>query len=111
MGKSAIQRIKELDAERTKLLEQAKEEALLKANEAVAELNALGFNYQLTIAKRRKSGTEKELEIKDGSCAICGFSTSPSHDTVPPMAKEKSSVYGGETRTKGSKYPRQSRWL
>jgi ribosomal protein L37E len=80
MGKSAIQRIKELDAERSKLLEQAKEEALRKANEAVAELNALGFNYQLTIAKRRKSGAEKELEIKGGSCAICGFATSPPHD-------------------------------
>jgi ribosomal protein L37E len=81
MRKSAIQRIKELDAERTKLLEQAKEEALRKANEALAELNALGFHYQLTIAKRQKSGAEKELEIKDGSpCAICGFGTSPPHD-------------------------------
>jgi hypothetical protein len=42
--KSAIQRIKELDAERANILAQAKEEALGKANQAIEELNALGFN-------------------------------------------------------------------
>jgi hypothetical protein len=46
--KSAIQRIKELDAERASIFEQAKEEALEKAKAAVAELNALGLNYTLT---------------------------------------------------------------
>jgi hypothetical protein len=45
--KSAIQRIKELDAERASIFEQAKEEALEKAKAAVAELNALGLNYTL----------------------------------------------------------------
>jgi hypothetical protein len=43
--KSAIQRIKELDAERVSIFDQAKGEALAKANAAVAELNALGLNY------------------------------------------------------------------
>jgi len=45
--KSAIQRIKELDEERARLFEQAKEEALRRATEAVEDLNALGLNYRL----------------------------------------------------------------
>jgi hypothetical protein len=45
--KSAVQRIKELDQERATLFEQAKEEALRRANEAVEDLNALGLNYRL----------------------------------------------------------------
>ena len=43
---SPIQRIRELDKERAALFEQAKEEALRRANQAVEDLNALG----LTIA-------------------------------------------------------------
>ena len=45
--KTAIQRIKELDEERATLFEQAKEEALRRANQAVEDLNALGLNYRL----------------------------------------------------------------
>jgi hypothetical protein len=40
--KTAIQRIKELDQERATLFEQAKEEALRRANQAVEDLNTLG---------------------------------------------------------------------
>ena len=45
--KSAIQRFKELDQERAALFEQAKEEALRRATQAVEDLNALGLNYRL----------------------------------------------------------------
>jgi hypothetical protein len=44
---TAIQRIKELDHERATLFEQAKEEALRRANQAVEDLNALGLKYRL----------------------------------------------------------------
>jgi hypothetical protein len=47
--KTAIQRIKELDQERATLFEQAKEEALRRANHAVEDLNALGLNYRLVM--------------------------------------------------------------
>jgi hypothetical protein len=60
--KSAIQRIKELDQERATLFEQAKEEALLRANQAVEDLNALGLNYRLmtgTVAGEHKSAGKK----------------------------------------------------
>ena len=56
--KSAIQRIKELDDERAKIFDQAKEEALQKATQAVADLNALGLNYHLTMGKAK--GEEKQ---------------------------------------------------
>jgi hypothetical protein len=42
--KTAIQRIKELDHERATLFEQAKEEALRRASQAVEDLNALGLS-------------------------------------------------------------------
>ena len=41
--KSAIERIRELDAERASLFEQAKEEALKKATDAITDLIALGL--------------------------------------------------------------------
>ena len=59
---SAIQRIKELDKERAALFEQAKEEALRRATQAVEDLNALGLNYRLvgTPADENKTAGKKE---------------------------------------------------
>ena len=45
--KTAIERIQELDRERTTLFEQAKKEALRRATQAVEDLNALGLKYRL----------------------------------------------------------------
>jgi len=44
---TAIQRIPELDRERAELFEQAREEALRRATQAVEDLNALGLKYRL----------------------------------------------------------------
>jgi hypothetical protein len=63
--KSAIQRIQELDRERDTLFEQAKEEALRSANQAVEDLNALGLNYRLVTgmaADQNKSVGKKPQE-------------------------------------------------
>jgi hypothetical protein len=63
--KSPIQRIKELDQERAALFEQAKEEALRRANQAVEDLNALGLNYRLvagTAASGNKGAGKKPKE-------------------------------------------------
>jgi hypothetical protein len=63
--KSPIQRIKELDQERATLFEQAKEEALRRATQAVEDLNALGLNYRLvtgTAASGNKSAGKKPKE-------------------------------------------------
>jgi DNA-binding protein H-NS len=54
---TAIERIKRLRAEADKLLKDAKSEALTRAQEAVAELNSLGFRYALSdgISSRGKA--------------------------------------------------------
>jgi hypothetical protein len=57
---SPIERIKELDKERATLFEQAKEEALRRANQAVEDLNALGLNYRLiSPGEGNKTGAKK----------------------------------------------------
>ena len=44
---TTIEKIKKLDDERAKLLESAKADALARAEEAINELTALGFDYEL----------------------------------------------------------------
>jgi hypothetical protein len=52
--KSAIQRIKDLDAERASIFDHAKAEALEKAKAAVAELNGLGLNTRCPMPAESK---------------------------------------------------------
>jgi hypothetical protein len=103
--KSAIQRIKELDAERASIFDQAKEEALEKAKAAVAELNALGLNYTLTNGSGRqaKTGSAKEKRpIKAAACPICDFQTSPPHDgRTHRNQKKKGPFSAAELKEKG----------
>lgn len=78
---TAIQQLHQLDKQRQKLLETAKEEALANAEEAVRALNALGFSYRLTASTPRKTAQMKQRrQVKDVPCPICGFKTSPPHD-------------------------------
>jgi hypothetical protein len=75
--KSAIQRIKELDQERATLFDQAKEEALRRANQAVEDLNALGIHYRLVMGtatpenkntgKKPQESAEKKRSIRPPS--------------------------------------------
>jgi hypothetical protein len=44
---TVLEKLKELDAQRDQLLLDAKKDALARAEEAVSELNALGFHYYL----------------------------------------------------------------
>src|ERR1700720_3370266 len=84
---TALQQIKKLDEERAKLLESAKADALARAEEAVNELTALGFDYELVAPAReraRKTRTARKASRPDhhpkGTCPICGWATNPPHD-------------------------------
>jgi hypothetical protein len=103
--KSAIQRIKDLDAERATIFDQAKEEALEKAKVAVAELNALGLNYVLSngAGKSAKTGPAKgQRTIKAEACPICEFQTSPPHDgRTHRSQKRKAAFSAAELKEKG----------
>jgi hypothetical protein len=69
-------RIKELEAEKTKLMEEATATALANAQEAIAQLNQLGFNYRLTQdgkatrAPRQASTGTRRSGIRDQVLAI-----------------------------------------
>ena len=59
---SALQRIKELESEKTALLERARQEALSAAQEAVEQLNELGFEYHL-VEGRAKTATTRARTV------------------------------------------------
>lgn len=87
MTDNPLERIKQLEQERTLLIASAKKEALARANSAIADLTALGFAYQLVeerTGRRRKSAAPViragTRPAKKGPCPICKFETDPSHD-------------------------------
>jgi hypothetical protein len=86
---SVLEKLKALDKERAALLEGAKAEALEKAENAVADLNDLGFRYRLIdeteeswarITGVSKAAGEIKRQQRDIPCPICGFKTIPLHD-------------------------------
>lgn len=85
---TTLQQIKKLDEERAKLLESAKADALTRAKEAVNELTALGFAYELVEptpeTAPRKTRTARKAAAPDhrpkGTCPICEYATKPPHD-------------------------------
>jgi hypothetical protein len=84
MPRGPSQQIKKLDEERTKLLESAKADALARADEAINELTALGFDYELAEPVRetaRKTRTVRKGLVPDhhpkGTCPICEYATKP----------------------------------
>jgi hypothetical protein len=84
---TVLEKLKALDAQRAQLLEGAKKEALDNAERAVAELNELGFHYNLsegatsTARAPRKAATQApKRQARDLPCPICHFRTSPHHD-------------------------------
>src|SRR5262245_44776581 len=95
MIRSAVNKIRQLDAQRAKLIAAAKSEALKKVAKALQELNDLGFNYKLVTDgdrqlafKKAKKGRGKGRVTK-GACKICGFSTIPPHDARTHRGQSK----------------------
>lgn len=81
---SVLEQLKKLDEQRAKLLDGAKAEALKKAEEAVAELNEIGFSYRLVEGGEapKKRGTRAGAGTVDPTkpCSVCNFVTVPNHD-------------------------------
>jgi hypothetical protein len=86
---SVLDKLKALDEERAKLLDEAKAEALEMAHKAVAALKELGFPYRLVegperapraaaAASRAEEGPSRQR--RDIPCPICEFKTEPLHD-------------------------------
>jgi hypothetical protein len=87
---TVLDKLKALDEERAKLLEDAKKEALEKAHKAIADLNELGFDYRLVEGpgrsrarkppRQRSEGEAPRRQARDVPCPICEFKTEPHHD-------------------------------
>jgi hypothetical protein len=86
---SVLEKLKALDAQRAQLLDDAKKEALDNAERAVAELNELGFHYNITEgaastsparAPRKAASQAPKRQARDVPCPICHFKTTPHHD-------------------------------
>jgi hypothetical protein len=91
---SAIQRIKELDEERARIFDQAKQEALEMAGQAAAQLNALGLNYRLVNGAEGKAKQPKaSRSIAAAVCPICEFQTDPPHDGRTHRSQKKKSAF------------------
>ena len=63
---SILDQIKELEEQKNRLLEKARKEAVEKAEVAIAELNALGFNFRLvggpsTSGRKRRTGVRQQV--------------------------------------------------
>src|ERR1700730_13666694 len=93
---TALQQINKLDEERTKLLESAKADALARAEEAINELTALGFAYEIVEPPRataRKMRTARKASGPDhhpkGTCPICEYATKPPHDKRSHKSQQK----------------------
>jgi hypothetical protein len=101
--KSAFQRIKELDDERAKIFDQARQEALEKAEAAVAQLNGLGLTYRLVNgAEKRAKGASPTRRMKAVACPICEFQTDPPHDgRTHRNQKKKAPFSAAELKEKG----------
>ena len=87
---SVLDKLKALDEERAKLLDDAKKEALEAAHKAIADLKDLGFDYRLVEGpgtprargprKERSEGEASKRQARDVPCPICEFKTNPHHD-------------------------------
>ena len=84
---SVIDQIRKLDEQKAKLLQDAKKEALGRAEAAIADLNSLGFNYRLVEGSTSSRGSPAEGSRKgtrqvnaERPCPICNFRTEPPHD-------------------------------
>jgi len=92
---STLEKIKDLDEQRGKILAEAKKEALEMANAAIKALNDLGFNYQLALKGQGRPVASRKgtRTIKDAACGYCGFKTKPPHDKrahrTQPRGKKK----------------------
>ena len=81
---TVLEQLKKLDEQRAALLDNAKKEALTKAETAIADLNSLGFTYRLvegdTAPKKRGARAGAGTVDPTKPCSVCNFLTTPNHD-------------------------------
>ena len=103
MTKTAVEQIRELEKQKSKLLSAAKLDAIQKV--AVKELNELGFNYRLVAdgahMPRAKTARERgrKRRVNNVACKICNFQTVPPHDARTHRGQSKKSPFTSKELT------------
>jgi hypothetical protein len=104
MARSAVAKIRELDAQRAKLIAAAKSDAINKVDKALKELNSLGFDYRIVadgsgrsirVGRKRKAGRGKG-RVKNAACKICNFVTVPPHDARTHRSQAKKAPFSSQ---------------
>lgn len=77
----AIDKLKQLDAERQALIESVKEEHLQVIDAAIKALAEIGLYYEVIVVSDVAPKTAKQVRTKKGGpCKECKFETLPPHD-------------------------------
>lgn len=77
---SAIEQIRQLEAQRDQLRNAAHEEEVANINEAISRLKELGFEYSLVLKEAEKRNSRSSRKPAAKPCPICNFETDPPHD-------------------------------
>src|ERR1035438_964861 len=88
---TALERLKKLDEERAALMEQATKEAKDRAEAAISDLNALGYNFHLAEGESTgKPAKKRQQRQKDPNtpCSLCKYVTEPPHDARAHRSQE-----------------------
>lgn len=83
MSDAVLNKIRELDAEKSTLVEAAKDEAMAEAVAAIDVLRELGFHYLILAEDEHRPNGGRGGSRKpraDKLCPICKFQTIPPHD-------------------------------
>ena len=100
MAKSVLEQLKELDAQRQRLMEGAMAEAMAAMNSALEGVNALGRRFRLV--EDAGAGRKGTRQVRDTPCKICGYKTRPPHDARRHRAqKTKKPFTNGELNEMG----------
>lgn len=68
---TVLEKLRKLDEERGKLLEEATATALANTNKALDELNGLGYDYRLVRGNLLGGGKKKQQDAASRHCEIC----------------------------------------
>ena len=105
MARTSVEKIRELDEQKAKLIAAAKSDAIRKIDRVLKELNSLGFNYRLVADGDRQPFAEKPRKgrgkgtVVNGLCKICSFPTVPPHDARSHRGQSKKAPFTSQELT------------
>lgn len=102
-----MDQIKRLQDQINSLQSEARDQLIAQANQAIRDLNHMGFDYRLVQGgeRGRSAGKATRLSDPDRPCPVCKFRTTPFHDarTHRRQGSNKKAFTADELRELGLK--------